>query len=586
MELYIPMSGLERFAQDAADAMTVRGTVNGKREAAAMRRALRTLGQAEARKDGGAGAQRWLRDNLYLVRQAAAEAIPAFRAAGRLRAAQGRALIVRAAEALLASGDGDADAERIEGFLLAFQTRLPLTGRELGLVPAALRLTLAERLALLYSSPEPEEHRAEVLFTALRRLGMLELALILERADPVDRLLRQDPAEIYARMDEDSRRDYRRRVGYLAAKLSLTETETAEKALALAAAGASSRTRHVGFYLFERPLGRRRRQPDGLGYSLVNLTLPALLAVLTGAALRSVWAAGLVWLPLSELVKRAVDRRLLSMTPTRNLPSLELREGVPPKGKTLCVISLLLVGEAAVERAVRRLEEFRMAERACGENLLFGLVCDLPESREFLRNSERELLVCAAGKVEALNDRLGGGFFLFTRDRCWSRADRRFRPWERKRGAVLELCRLLAGDATSMKLSAGDISELRDTRYLLTLDSDTRPEPDCARVLIGTALHPLNRPVVDKKRGVVVLGHGILQPRLSVDLTDAFRSDFARFVSPSGGIDPYGADAGEVYMDRFRSGGFAGKGLIHIQSYLDCLSRLPAGEAVSSGAQS
>ena len=119
----------------------------------------------------------------------------------------------------------------------------------------------------------------------------------------------------------------------------------------------------------------------------------------------------------------------------------------------------------------------------------------------------------------------------------------------------------------------------------LTLDADTRLEPGCARELIGAALHPLNRPITDLRRGLVVRGHAVLHPRIAVSLQDACATDFARLFSPQGGADPYGSGAGEVYMDRFESGGFAGKGLIHIQAYLDCMGqRIPENAVLSHDA--
>ena len=241
------------------------------------------------------------------------------------------------------------------------------------------------------------------------------------------------------------------------------------------------------------------------------------LSVWMGSAL-----AGLLAFPgAAELVKRMIDGRILRSVPVRRLPWLALENGVPPEGKTVCVISLLLTGEKSLSAAVRRLEEFRAASRDCGENLLMGILCDLPESREVLSASDRRLLTAARERTEALNRKYGGGFFLFTRERSWDKSEGRFIPWERKRGALLELCSLLTGDRSAMKLSAGDEALLRGCRYVLTLDADTRLEPESARELIGTALHPLNRPVTDLRAGLVVRGHGLLHPRISVSLSDA-----------------------------------------------------------------
>ncbi|MBR6115227.1 MAG: hypothetical protein IKQ10_08635 [Oscillospiraceae bacterium] len=344
----------------------------------------------------------------------------------------------------------------------------------------------------------------------------------------------------------------------------------------LAQTGAAERTRHVGYYLFDRPLGRPVRRPTGLVYITAIGAVTLFLSVLAALAAGSVSTGFLCFLPFSELVKRLADRRILARTRPRRLPRLALAEGIPPEGRTLCAVFVLLTGRESAKRAVRRLEEFRMASRDCGENLLFALVCDLPESREILSAEDRELLETTARAVEELNERRGGGFFLFCRERRWDADMKRFLPWERKRGATLELCRYLAGEKTRMELRAGELSALRQVRYILSLDSDTRLEPECARELIGTALHPLNRPLTDLKRGIVVRGHGVLQPRLAVGLRAACRTDFTRSFALSGGADPYGASAGEVYMDRYRSGGFSGKGLIHIRAYLDCMGeRIP-----------
>jgi hypothetical protein len=50
-----------------------------------------------------------------------------------------------------------------------------------------------------------------------------------------------------------------------------------------------------------------------------------------------------------------------------------------------------------------------------------------------------------------LNEKYGGGFYLFFRTPAFSKQDERYMGWERKRGALTELVRLLArlelGDA-------------------------------------------------------------------------------------------------------------------------------------------
>ena len=590
MEAYIPLHALEDHARAEAEKTAVTGRIAGRRQARRIRRDLAVLRRRAGRCRAGeidavAGADRWLRDNLYLAEQAAEAAISAFRGAGKLRAAGNEALIAAACRSLLLSGGGDADEERAAVFLNGFQERTVLTRKELSLVGAGLRAGALGALAALYREEAPDERRCAALFSALRMLGTAELDGALESADRTGRLYLDDPAGIYPLMDRASRERYRDATARLARRFHCTELAAAEKIMELAGQGRTERTRHVGFYIYERPMGVRRKRSSGLGYILANIFVTLGLCGGISLALGSGWAGLLVFPAAGELVKRAIDRGILRFTPVRRLPRLALEDAVPPEGKTVCVISLLLTGEKALETAARRMEEFRMASRDCGENLLMGLLCDLPESREVLTAADRRLLDLAREKTDALNGKYGGGFYLFTRERTWDGIELRFIPWERKRGALLELCCLLTGDRSAMSISAGDPEGLRDCRYILTLDADTRLEPGAARELIGTALHPLNKPVTDLRRGLVVRGHGVLHPRIGVGLVDAGATLFARLFSDGGGSDPYASAAGEVYMDRFGSGGFAGKGLIHIRAYLDCMgSRVPPGLVLSHDA--
>ena len=118
MEMYIPPEELAAHAGAFAAQIRITGRIGGRREAVMADRSLGVLvrrsgdRRADSAGEGPSGAMRWLRDNLYLARQAAYEAREAFRSAGRLRAAEGRSLIREVCAELLLSGDGDTDEER------------------------------------------------------------------------------------------------------------------------------------------------------------------------------------------------------------------------------------------------------------------------------------------------------------------------------------------------------------------------------------------------------------------------------------------------------------------------------------------
>lgn len=589
--IYIPLEAVEAYGESTGRSLPISGTVSARQVEQLLRRALKQLARKRDSCQSGSlntplsESCRWLLDNFYLAQREGLDSIAAFHRAGRLPAAEGEAVIVALCRALLSSGGGTAEEERCLLFLKGFQKKTVLSGRELSLFAAALRTAAILRLAELYQEDEPQSEAAGALFGALRLWSTLDMAPLLEKADRTEQILREDPAEIYPKMDEGSRRAYRRQVQRLARRRGIPEHRAAARAIRLAREAGEERCRHVGYFLFVRPLGDSPRPRTGAGYIALNAIVPVGLSLAAAFALSSPAAGVLLWLPLWQAIKTMTDMLIRRYTTPRHLPRLALEDGVPEEGRTLCVISTLLTDEDCAAASARRLEEFYHASRACGRGLMFGLLCDLPENEQAQTQADRLLLQRAAQTVEELNRRYGGGFYLLYRPRSWSRDTGRFTGWERKRGALLELAHLLTGEKSSLQILSGESRRLKGTRYILTLDADTRLLPDSARQLIGAALHPLNRPIVDLKKRLVVAGHGVIQPRIATELTAAQATSFSRLFAPQGGTDPYGGDAGEVYMDLFESGGFAGKGLLDIRAFLLCMDkRLPENTVLSHDA--
>ncbi len=570
----IDNSALPLWAENAARELKSQGSTGGKRTARQLRAALRELQELAAGGEGDKAVLRTLRDNLYLLRTAAEDAEAALFHARKLRKCRGRPRICVAAGILLESGIYP-DAERCRLFLDGFQNRLVLTERELELFPTALSGELLLALWRLCKSGRAEEKEVGEIITSLRLCVRFGWGRLLESVNRSERILLRDGSGIYPQMDAESRRDYRRQLERLAGRRGIEAHILAERLLR----ESGERGEHIGLALFpEKP-------SEGGGYMAANVLLTGFFALLFGFLLHSPLAAVLLLLPLSDCVKALTDFILSHRVRPRRLPRLELREGVGAEGKTLCAVSLLLSSQEDAERAVERMKEYRYANRDCGRELLFALLCDLPDSDQEETPEERQLLQRTAELVERLNLSMGGGFFLFTRPRRFDPIDGSYRGFERKRGALLALCRLLRGRESELQCTAGDASRLYKIHYILALDSDTRLTPGSARALIGTMLHPLNRCTPDGERGIVTAGYGVLQPKLATELQSSTRTDFSRFFSAQGGMSSYRGCGGELYFDCFDSGGFSGKGLLDIDALL-CVSEkhIPHGQVLSHDA--
>ena len=571
----IENTALPVWAENAARGMKEQGRCSGRGTVRKTASLIRVLEDYANRGQGDEDVLRWLRDNLWLLRTAEEEICASFSQRKRLRKCEGQPRICVAARTLLESGVYP-DAERCRLFLEGFQNRLVLSERELNLFPAALSYALLERLGGLCRGDKAEEREVAALMGSLRLCLKGNWGRLLERVNRTERILSQDAGRTYSQMDAESRRDYRLQLEKLAQRRGVEPHILAQRLIR----ECGEKGEHIGFALF------REEQPrSGGGYIAFHVLLTLFFTLLSSFLLRSVWAAFLLLLPVSDCVKALQDCLLSYCTRPRRLPRLELKEGIPTSGRTLCAVSLLLCREEDAKKAVERLREYRYANRDCGRELLFALLCDLPDSRAEETEEELKLLRQAAEQVEALNLEMGGGFFLFTRKRSYDPINDCYRGFERKRGALLALCRLLRNEESELSCAAGDSSQLYGIRFLLALDSDTRLTPGSARSMIGAMLHPLNRCVLDREKALVTAGYGVLQPKLATETESSTKTEFSRFFSSQGGLSSYRCCTGELYFDRYDCGGFSGKGLLDIDALL-CISEahIPNGQVLSHDA--
>ena len=506
----------------------------------------------------------WLLDNFYMIQREYRSALADLSAVPGLRCTGSGILVLECCKTLVRTGGCVVDTERCTAFLRGWQRVTVLERSELVVFPALLRTAListaAKICSSLLSAGETAVHAKLLtsLFGSLRTLAVTDGAKLTEDADVVSSILSRDPTGEYARMDSDTRRAYLEQLARLARRQGMGEASYAKRLIKKA----EREGKHVGFYLFP-PLPRMRSSL----YISANVLLTLFFSLLAAFSFRSVLTAALLLIPASEAVKSLMDFFLRRFSKARRLPRMDVEDGIPAEGRTLCVISALLTGPDEAFSLVSRLEELRLSCREEGNALLFGLLADLPGADTDVTAPDEAALRAARDGVYALNRRYGGGFYLFTRPRHFDGES--WCGFERKRGALLELSKLLC-DRGNELIVTGERDALNGIKYILTLDSDTRIYPGSVGKLIGAALHPLCKPVMDLERQVVTSGHAVIHPRISTDLADANATDFTLITAPAGGSDPYNGLCGEMYMDVFGDGGFSGKGLLYAPALLAC----------------
>ena len=305
----------------------------------------------------------------------------------------------------------------------------------------------------------------------------------------------------------------------------------------------------------------------------------------------SLLGAVLMLFPVSESVVAVINRLISESAAPDHLPRLALANGIPPEHRVMVVVPGMLTSPGAVRDLVHRLQLHYLANPE--RHAQFALLTDWADATTAQMASDRPLLESATQQINALNARYptenktpgtAPRFILLHRERLFSQTEQRWIGWERKRGKLELLVAALADGHSNAFLDLGDTSRIEaDTRYIVTLDSDTQLPPGRLRELAGVAAHPHNQPRLSADGRRVVSGYGILQPRVVTPLP-AIR-DFTLFhwlFAGQCGIDPYSAASSEVYQDVFSEGTFTGKGLLNVQAVHAVLSgRLPLDQVLS-----
>jgi cyclic beta-1,2-glucan synthetase len=305
------------------------------------------------------------------------------------------------------------------------------------------------------------------------------------------------------------------------------------------------------------------------------LSVPLFVTWTAGASLGVLVLLGILGLaPASEIAVSLVNRLVTFLVSPRLHTKLELSQGVPAEFRTVVVVPTFLTSQADIEEQVERLEVHYLANSE--GHLHFALLSDWTDASHEHMPGDDELLATLIDSIARLNERYegpsGGGkrFLLLHRRRLWNEGEGKWIGWERKRGKLNELNRLLRGatDTTFMSIDGQPPTVPQGVRYVITLDADTRLPKGAAYRLIGSIAHPFNRPRFDPQKGRVVDGYGILQPRITPSLPTGPRSTtYQRIVSGPGGVDPYAAAISDVYQDLFEGGSYTGKGIYDVDVF-------------------
>src|SRR5271170_6443700 len=560
---------------------------------------------------------RWFRDNDQLIyaelRNIAAELKPLKRlphARGRKDEVVPRVLAL--AQAFLDLTGNHFSEIAFTTFFQAFQQSAVLELREVSAAVSAMKLVLLERIAArcrnLLRDPARASNGLGICVRSLRDITQTSWNEVLEPLILFDAILQRDPTGVYAAMDFESRHLYREKLSKIARRSDLSEMDVARQGLELAQqaqartyrdARSKVRQSHIGYYLigegrdllcqkvgFKPDLlqslrARLPRHPDE--FFLTGIAVLT-FAIITGILL---WLTPpdsppqllllsmlILLVPCSQAAVQLMHYLVTALLPAEILPKLDYSEGIPDDCVTLVAIPTLLLSRKQVRGLVEDLEVRFLGNH--DRNIHFALVTDLPDADEPAPEANPLIDLCA-NLIRELDEKYRGqqmgSFLMLHRHRVYNPREQGWMGWERKRGKLLDLNKLLRAEYDSFPVKIGDLSILSKVRFVITLDSDTELPRGAAHRMVGAMAHPLNQAIIDPVNNIVVAGYGILQPRVGVSVQSTTRSRLAAIFAGETGLDPYTRAVSDVYQDLYGEGTFAGKGIYEVDTMYKVLTR-------------
>ena len=427
--------------------------------------------------------------------------------------------------------------------------------------------------------------------TSIKAIQRINFIDIFEEINQVDEILKQDPANVYDKMDYKTKIYYRNAIKELSKKTKISEIYIAKKCLELAQ-GKDGKKAHIGYYLIDKGntellellQGKRVKRCSNNKkisiYIITKIIVSLVIAILFGLYIyrqtNTLWSfiltILLTYIPIETIFIQIVQYISNKLVKPKLVPKLDFQNGIPKESATFVVIPTIITKKEKIDEMMKKLEVYYIANKS--ENLYFALLGDVSASSKEEEDFDEEISNYGLEHAKKLNEKYPSTefpkFHFLYRKRIWNEKEECYLGWERKRGLLNQFNEyILKNSKDEFRVNTIDLDKIPKIKYVITLDADTELVLNTALELVGTMSHILNKPeIVD---GAVRNGYGIIQPRVGIGLVSASKSNFTKIYSSSPGTDSYTNAISDVYQDNFEEGIYTGKGIYDLEVFSEVL---------------
>ncbi len=423
-----------------------------------------------------------------------------------------------------------------------------------------------------------------------KRLSGLNFREIFEKVNKIDETLKNEFTGEFKKCDYKTKDRYRKYIIKLSKKYNLSEVYIAKKAVECSI----KYKKHVGFFLIgddKYLLKKELNKPylsDILNLKLLRPLKPFLyiVSILTLAFLFTYYTSFLVkdtniyikvllYIILfsfgMEVSSKLIDYLLRKIVKPKTLPRFNFAKTIDKKYKTYVVMPTIISSIEKLDNMINKMEITYLANRT--DNMYYMLLGDCMQSDKAKIDIDDKIVAYAKEKLDKLNEKYKSDHKIFNfiyRKRVYSKGEKSYMGWERKRGGLLQFNRLILGKMSKEEMDKTFYITYYDfvkAKYAITVDEDTEVSLNTAKDLVGIISHPLNRPVLSKNGKIVKSGYGLIQPSVGLDIEAANKTIFSKIFGGFGGLDIYTNAISNVYQDVFGEAIFCGKGIYDIELF-------------------
>ena len=258
--------------------------------------------------------------------------------------------------------------------------------------------------------------------TSIKTIQRINFLEIFEKINGVEEILKQDPADVYSKMDNPTKESYRNIIKEISKKTKISEIYIAKKILQLAEDNKQNgKKAHIGYYIIDKGIQKVYQElqckvPKHLKektkqklYIATNMILSIILSLVFSSILNlfiqniGIYLLSflILLIPSSEIVTQIMQYILSKIVKPKPIPKIDFSKGIDEENATMVVIPTILKNKEKVKELMHKLEVYYIANQS--KNLYFTLLGDCSESTMKEEKIDNEVIETGIQLAENLN---------------------------------------------------------------------------------------------------------------------------------------------------------------------------------------